>query len=295
MIRYLFQFLFLVVVYTITWLAGLMAGLSVFPTETVITDSSAALDPMILAVASLHVLILRTYVHHARPDLLWPRTVFISFGLTYLITQVESLWFIGSLGMDRNMVLGLMTGGFISSLLFCWALVRVSGKPVLQRMSAASQAFSISWKNLGLLALLVIVVWPLLYFLAGYYIAWQSADIRMYYTGSEEIRSFIDMMVVNLQDGLYTFQVFRGFLWVLLAWLILSPITHHPVWIRILLTGGLFAVLGSSQLLLANPLMPESVRYVHLIETAVSTFLFGGLLALWPGFSRRRSPELSAV
>jgi hypothetical protein len=41
----------------------------------------------------------------------------------------------------------------------------------------------------------------------------------------------------------------------------------------------LFAVM-TSQLLLPNPLMPDEVRMVHLVETATSNFLFGWLVVL---------------
>jgi len=39
-----------------------------------------------------------------------------------------------------------------------------------------------------------------------------------------------------------------------------------------------FAVLMNSQLLLPNPLMPQEVRMVHLLETASSNFLFSWLV-----------------
>jgi hypothetical protein len=43
--------------------------------------------------------------------------------------------------------------------------------------------------------------------------------------------------------------------------------------------GLLLSILGSSQLLLPNPYMPETVRIAHLIETATSSFLWGIILA----------------
>ena len=64
-----------------------------------------------------------------------------------------------------------------------------------------------------------------------------------------------------------------------LGYLILTPLHGKPLWLQFILTGALFAILGSSQLLLENPLMPEMVRYVHLVETAISTFIWGGILA----------------
>jgi hypothetical protein len=43
--------------------------------------------------------------------------------------------------------------------------------------------------------------------------------------------------------------------------------------------GLLFTVLGSSGLILPNPVMPDMVRMAHLIETAPSSFIWGFIIA----------------
>jgi hypothetical protein len=47
-----------------------------------------------------------------------------------------------------------------------------------------------------------------------------------------------------------------------------------------LILGLLFTVLGSAQLLIPNPYMPEPVRMAHLLETAVSDFIWGVIIAM---------------
>ena len=126
--------------------------------------------------------------------------------------------------------------------------------------------------------LLSVIIWPLIYFLAGYLIAWQFSEIRQYYSGTTEMDSFLSMMKANFASGLYFFQILRGVLWVLIALLVLAA--TRGSWIRKgIILGLLLAVLGSSQLLLPNPIMPEAVRMGHLLETAPSSFVWGVVLA----------------
>ncbi len=281
MIRTITRYLLLVIVFTICWMLGMGIGLALFPSDLMSEAQNASFDPMILVISGLHTAILYLYVRLAgsRGWSMIFRLTLISFGLTYFITQVETLWFIESVHMDIATVKGLLFGGLLSSFLFSWVLVKISGKDTLQTMeSSVAPKPHFSWKTSILFVLLLIVVWPLLYFLAGYYIAWQSEAVRVYYTSSGELKSFYDMMVSNVRDGLYTFQVIRSFIWLGLALLISYPIRTRSIIWQVLITGGLFAILGSSQLLLENPLMPEDVRVVHLVETAISTFIWGGIL-----------------
>ena len=281
MIRSIIQILLLTVIYTLTWIFGLMVGFAIFSPEIPAEAQASGFDPMMLVVSVLHVTVLYIYTRFARSEWLWPRLVLISFGLTYLITQIESLWFIDAVGMTKEMLFSLVIGGLISSILFSLALLKVIKKPLMDTVRDQVKFQGFTQQRIFILLMLIVVIWPVIYFLAGYYIAWQSDSVREYYTGSLDMRSFADMMVINFQDGLYTFQVFRSLIWLALAWLILKPLSAAPVSVKILLTGALFAVLGSSQLLLRNPMMPETVRYVHLLETAVSTFIWGGILGYY--------------
>ena len=72
---------------------------------------------------------------------------------------------------------------------------------------------------------------------------------------------------------LFAFQVFRAMQWTAFALPVIRMLKGHP-WETGLMVGLLFAM-GSSQLLLPNPFMPEAVARVHLVETATSNFLFG--------------------
>jgi len=126
--------------------------------------------------------------------------------------------------------------------------------------------------------LLAVVFWPMVYFLFGYYVAWQFPEIREYYTGSTTMDSLLVMMKENILSGLYFFQILRGVLWVGIAVLVFSSTSRS--WAQNgLILGLLLPCLGSSQLLLPNPIMPEMVRLGHLLETSTSNFLWGFILS----------------
>jgi len=88
-----------------------------------------------------------------------------------------------------------------------------------------------------------------IYFLAGYFIAWQFADVRLFYSGTAEMDSFLSMMKVNVTSGLYFFQILRGVLWILIALPAIAVIRGSLIR-KGLIIGLLFAVLSSSQLLI---------------------------------------------
>ncbi|MBR9998663.1 MAG: hypothetical protein KFF73_06820, partial [Cyclobacteriaceae bacterium] len=131
------------------------------------------------------------------------------------------------------------------------------------------------WK----IAFLVLIVYPALYFLAGYYIAWQSEPVRMFYTGSSEMESFGKMMAANIKSGLYGFQILRGLIWAGLA-IPLYLMLEGSCWLKAVMTGLLFSLLMNAQHLLPNPYFPQEVSKVHFIETASSNFLWGFIIIL---------------
>ena len=81
-------------------------------------------------------------------------------------------------------------------------------------------------------------------------------------------------MASNFEEGLYRFQILRGFLWVGIGATIIHA-TDGSVHKKSLIVALLLAVLSSSQLLISNPIMPEGVRMAHLLETGTSNFVWG--------------------
>ena len=78
-------------------------------------------------------------------------------------------------------------------------------------------------------------------------------------------------------------QFVRGLLWVALAVLVIRMMGGRR-WEPALALALLFSV-PSLYLLFPNPLMPDAVRLVHLVETLPYQLLFGAFAGWWLGSS----------
>ena len=267
----------LTIVYFVSWMIGMMIAFALFPAD--MPADPSGFDLKIILVSFLHASVLYAFLYYSRTGgwTLFATLVLVSYGLSFFITQVETIWFNETIGMDRQVLNALLTGGLIASIIFSASAVVISGKRITKVFPVNLPVIHIN--RVLLWIFLIILIWPMIYFIAGYFIAWQFADVRVFYSGTDELKSFAEMMQANIEGGLYLFQVLRSFIWILIALLIHYSLKEQSVFLQMLLTGALFSFLGSSQLLLENPLMPETVRYVHLLETFVSTYFWGAVLA----------------
>lgn len=128
-----------------------------------------------------------------------------------------------------------------------------------------------------------------LYYLCGYYIAWQNPALRQFYSGTTEIRSFWGQMAFTWSGTpwMFPFQAGRGLLFVGLT----LPAVR-------MLRGGAQRVAfgtalmyaawdGSTGLIIPNPFMPPTVAHTHAVELVVWGLLFGAFVG-W-SMSRGRS------
>jgi hypothetical protein len=138
----------------------------------------------------------------------------------------------------------------------------------------------------GKVAALAVVVLAV-YYLCGYFIAWQNPELRQYYQGSTELKGFARHMadIVTGMPWMIPYQAARGLFWVAMTlpalWMLRGGRT------RLALGGALmFAALGgSAMLILPNPLMPPSIAHTHLIETTISGLMLGAFVG-WTMYRR---------
>ncbi len=234
-----------------------------------------------LIVCFIHVLILYLTIQKSSwSGLRLSVTIFILiFGIQYFLSMIEAVWFNESLNMPISGIQSILISGFILSFIFSPLMVFFSGKFRRQHheqdwASSSLKVRDLIWKS----AILAIIVYPLLYFLAGYYIAWQSEAVRLFYTGSFEMNSFGTVTIENLRSGLYGFQILRGLLWIGLA-IPVYIMTEGSYLAKGFILGLLFALLMNVQHLLPNPYFPEEVSTIHFIETASSNFIWGFVIA----------------
>jgi hypothetical protein len=133
------------------------------------------------------------------------------------------------------------------------------------------------FKLLGIALLYIVLYWG-----AGYYIAWQNPDLRSFYGSPGAILPFWEHTTntLRIDSGLMPFQALRGMLWTLCAIPIISGSKVNAWWTAILV-GLFFTIPQISGLILKNPLMPiASVRLSHMIEGIASNFVFG-MIIVW--------------
>jgi hypothetical protein len=146
-------------------------------------------------------------------------------------------------------------------------------------------------------AFLAAVVYPALFFAAGYLIAWQSPAVRSFYTGSTALAGPVEHFstLLRADPWVYPFEAFRGLLWVG-ASLALLRTTRWPWWWATLCVALAFCFVQNDLHLLPNPLMPAAVSQVHFIETGASNFLFAFIIGwvLRPRGQRDGRPQVTA-
>lgn len=204
---------------------------------------------------------------------------FVFYGVMTVMPQIETAFFITTL--PPGMLPRLFLSGAIIAALFSSLAVLILGKrksnPEESDKHLRLDMSAGQW--VGKLSLIVIV-YVVIYFTFGYFIAWKNPAVRAYYDGSDP-GSFSAQIRSVLRDTplVLPLQAVRAILWTAIAVPVIRMMKGR--WREAeLAVALLFAVVMNSQLLLPNPLMPQEVRMVHLLETATSNFLFGWLIVL---------------
>lgn len=202
--------------------------------------------------------------------------LFVSlFAVTTAMMQLETLWFNESLKLPLRVVGELTLNAAVVAAVV--ALIAMCLYRPRQAMLAPLPD-GVVWR-VGAMA----VIYVFLYYGAGFFIAWQSADVRAYYENGIHI-AFLPTV---------GFQLVRGTLWAVIA-LYIGRHLHGSLTVRALVLGGTFSVLTAAQLLYPAPFFPWAVREAHFIEIASSEFVYGLIAALLLLGGRASNPVSSA-
>lgn len=212
---------------------------------------------------------------------------FVLYGVGTLMPQIETAYFVTRL--PPGMLPRLFLAGLIIAAIFSPLAVLILGKARSQTDVGADEQLRMPLSSWILKVALIVVVYVLIYFTFGYFIAWKNEAVRAFYGGTDP-GNIITHLANLLRDEplLFLLQVVRALLWTAIAWPVIKMMKGEW-WESGLAVALLFAVM-TSLLLLPNPLMPAEVRMAHLLETATSNFLFGWLvvLILQSNFLRRK-------
>lgn len=201
----------------------------------------------------------------------------VYYGVATFMGQIESAVFITQLppgALPRLFLMGaLVAAPFTALAVLVLGKRKASPADVGSNTRLRMPAREWMWK-LSIIA----VVYVILYFTFGYFIAWRHPDVRAYYNGVDT-GSFATHMATVARDTpwLIPFQVLRAMLWTALALPVIRMMKGRHLETAIAV-GLLLSVVMNAQLLLPNPYMPDAVRMAHLLETASSNFLFGTLV-----------------
>jgi len=196
-------------------------------------------------------------------------------GLKTFISQIESIAYLRA-KMPPGLIKNLFVMGAVVAVLFVPLAVLIMRKirgpeqPHAERgLTMKSQA-----ARFGILA----IVYVVLYYLFGYYVAWQNPELRLYYSETTELKSLYQTMrsTVAGTPWMLAFQFGRGLLWTLFAYPVVRMLNTR----RIETAGIIAALFGvwSFALLMPNPLMPASVAHSHFWETLWSDLLLGAIV-----------------
>lgn len=202
------------------------------------------------------------------------------YGAVTFLVQLETWYFLSSTTVGPDVLPRLFLMGLPTAFVFIPLAVWILGKGHSTGETSPDPARDMPvrqwvWKLATLAVVYVVIYWG-----AGYFIAWQNPELRAFYGQPGDALGFFAHTAKTLRDDplLFPFQVLRGLLWVLCALPVIRGSKVNP-WLTALLVGLLFAVPQNVAHIIENPLMPiASVRLSHMIETASSTFVFGAIV-----------------
>lgn len=266
--------------------------------------------PLLFVITATNALILGLVITQSRwrglPLILG--LTFAFYGVQTLVGQIEAIVFLTPLGerwgagsipaltMPMDFILSqfyigaaqAVIGVPLSALLFGKAKRDPENPPVTLTPGLAGSQWL--WK-LGA----IIVIYELLYFGFGYFVAWKNPAVTAFYQGTDP-GSFLAQMknVATQTPTLIPFQAFRALLWTAFALPVISMLRHKP-WLGALITGLLLSLPMNIPHIVPNPYMPPAVRTAHFIETASSNFIFGVLMFWLLHRSHRSFADLFGV
>jgi hypothetical protein len=229
-----------------------------------------------------------------RGPALWGQLFVLSFGVQVFMTQIETGYFLsafpllqGNFELYRLILRGLLTSAMFT-LLVAWM---VGGFSKRERPQAA---FAVTTDNAVKAGAWLPVIYILLYLLFGYYVAWKSQELRLFYGGPAELNSFLAQWgsTFMMRPEIPVFQYFRGVLWILCLIPLFMGFSGKRVEL-VILSALALALLPTAQLTFANPLMPAGVSLGHFWEVLISTGIFGALCA-WFVAKPKGKPSLPA-
>jgi hypothetical protein len=201
--------------------------------------------------------------------------VFTFYGVMTFIIQIESIVYLRA-KMPPGLIKDLFVMGAVVAFMFVPLAVLIMGKMRMPGQPHAEPPLTL--KSQAARFVILAIVYVVLYYLFGYYVAWQNPELRLYYSGTTELKSFYQQTRSALTGTpwMLPFQFGRGLLWALFAYPVVRMLNTRRIETACVI-AALFGV-GSFVLFIPNPLMSASVAHSHFWETLLSDLLLGAIV-----------------
>ncbi|WP_035806025.1 hypothetical protein [Lunatimonas lonarensis] len=280
-LKWSLRFLLLLMLYFPIWILGTMATGDLIPdqpSEPGLMDEGIALLLLGIINTGLIIgLIMTSRWNGLRLALVLGLAYYGSF--TFL-TQIESWYFLSETSVPPPLLPRLFLMGLAIPLIYIPLAILICGKwKKREDFNDQSNGPSLPIKQLLLKLGIIAVIYLIVYWLAGYFIAWQNPELREFYGSPGEIKPFFSHTLDTFLNtpSLLLLQLFRGVIFALVALLVLRG-SNVSLWQTAFLVGLLFGIPHLVHIL-PNPLMSlASVRFSHMVETASSSFIFGWIV-----------------
>lgn len=280
--KWILRFIVLYVLFIVSFLIGSMAVAGVMPANAVSEPGLMPETTGLLVVALADMIVIAALILTSRWGG-WKLAVSLAlayYGAVTFLMQIETWYFLSSLTVGPRLLSRLFLMGIPTAFLFIPLALWVLGKGRPTAVTSPNSALVMPVQQWIWKLAAIAVAYLILYWGAGYFIAWQNPALRAFYGQPGEALPFFTHTANTLRHDpmLFPFQVLRALLWVSCALPVIRGSRVNPWWTA-LLVGLLFSVPQNLGHILANPLLPvASVRLSHMIETASSTFVFGTLV-----------------
>ncbi len=144
--------------------------------------------------------------------------------------------------------------------------------------------------NFIIILIVLPIIYLVFYFLAWYFLLWRNGAARVYYGGTEELQTFIqviiNMLLTNAKQ--VPMVLIKGLIMSLSLLPLLFQLPHKRV---MFIVATILLYLGEGvQMLIPSAIMPDAVRTAHLIEYSALAVAFGGLAAFMLHTCMRKEP-----
>jgi hypothetical protein len=190
----------------------------------------------------------------------------ILIGIPIVINQIEAFFFKGAVDMSQKALRIYSLGNICAAVLFAFAVTKVFASTIgadTTRTSFLVAKKQLFWK----IPLTALVIYPFIYLLFG----------TLLFTLYTPAREFYANMEMPDEGAVIGFQLLRGLLWMIPGILTFSHVKGTKRDIA-LLTGCIFALFMSVEILAPVDFMPLAVRMGHFVELFLSHFLWGTIM-----------------